>query len=75
MTPRECARLQCLGKLPYLPYSDVKAFKALGNAVNAEVVKMVADSLIPKTNSSQLLCRPIGEVQPSNYVPEELVEV
>ncbi|HQF37129.1 MAG TPA: DNA (cytosine-5-)-methyltransferase [Candidatus Dojkabacteria bacterium] len=48
MTPRECANLQSLGSLKHLPDSDTRAYKALGNAVNAEVVKMVAKSLIHK---------------------------
>ncbi|MBI5203337.1 MAG: DNA (cytosine-5-)-methyltransferase [Nitrospirae bacterium] len=47
MTPRECARLQSLQQLPNLPESDTKAFKALGNAVNTEVVKLVTQRLIP----------------------------
>ena len=48
MTPKECARLQSLQELPNLPECDTRAFKALGNAVNADVIKLVAKSLIPK---------------------------
>jgi len=63
MTPRECARLQSLGSLPHLPDSDTRAFKALGNSVNADIVKMVANALIPNNSSKNPLCRPSGESQ------------
>ncbi|MCR2816581.1 DNA (cytosine-5-)-methyltransferase [Microbacterium jiangjiandongii] len=45
MTPAECARLQSLGGLT-LPASDIAAYKALGNAVNAKVVRKIAEPLI-----------------------------
>jgi DNA (cytosine-5)-methyltransferase 1 len=66
MTPGECARLQSLGSLPHLPDSDTKAFKALGNAVNADIVKMVVGSLIPNNSSTQPLCRLIEGSRSSN---------
>jgi DNA (cytosine-5)-methyltransferase 1 len=46
MTPRECARLQSLSELKALPSSNSRAFQALGNAVNADVVRAVARALL-----------------------------
>lgn len=45
MTPAECAELQSLGDI-HLPTSDLDAYKALGNAVNARVVKAIAERLL-----------------------------
>lgn len=45
MTPQECAELQSLGGIE-LPESDLHAYKALGNAVNAHVVRAIAEPLL-----------------------------
>ncbi len=47
MTPRECARLQGMHELRYLPEVNTRASRALGNAVNAEIVTMIMRALAP----------------------------
>lgn len=51
MTPRECAKLQSLEGI-VLPAGDIAAYKALGNAVNAEIVNMIARTLVGDTESN-----------------------
>lgn len=45
MTPRECSRLQSMDGLRHLPETDSRVTHALGNAVNVDVVRLVAESL------------------------------
>lgn len=53
MTPKECAKLQSLGELEFLPDSDTAAFRALGNAVNATMVKTIAEPLVGRAGNEQ----------------------
>jgi DNA (cytosine-5)-methyltransferase 1 len=53
MTPRECARLQSMKDLPCLPDVPTRAFRALGNAVNADLVEMIAKTLLTQPAPSR----------------------
>lgn len=55
LTPRECARLQSMHKLVSLPDTPTKAFEALGNAVNVELVRMIAAQLLSDHESMKAL--------------------
>lgn len=47
MTPRECSRLQSMGDLQHLSVSSVGlSYKSLGNAVNVELVRLIAKALL-----------------------------
>lgn len=63
MTPHECARLQSLDGLKGLPKSNTQAFAALGNAVNSNVVEMVARALLatkPAPRSARARAKVVG---------------
>ena len=52
MTVRECSRLQGMGKFKHLPEAPTRAYRALGNAVNVDIVTKVAESLVGKAKKS-----------------------
>ena len=62
MTPEECKRLQSMGELKYLPWTRNKAYGALGNAVNVDVVELITHALIgipiPAADLSKLRLEP-----------------
>ena len=51
MTPRECRRLQSMDELKWLPDRPTRAYEALGNAVNVEVARRVAEALLKHKQS------------------------
>ncbi|MFC2094963.1 DNA (cytosine-5-)-methyltransferase [Candidatus Bipolaricaulota bacterium] len=48
LTVRECSRLQGMEELRFLPESPTPAYRALGNAVNVDVVEKVAEGLLSR---------------------------
>jgi DNA (cytosine-5)-methyltransferase 1 len=65
ITDRECARLQSMDELVHLPPSRERAYKALGNAVNARVVQLVAERLI----GSRVVGRPPANARSGTSKP------
>jgi len=57
MTMRECARLQSMGSLKFLPETQGGAYKALGNAVNVRVMTKVAKNLLVENKGNNLVRR------------------
>ena len=57
MTPKECACLQSIEGID-LPQPESRTFKALGNAVNVEIVKRIAEALTSTQKSTQQLYLP-----------------
>lgn len=45
LSPREASTLQAMENLKYLPENSTRAFKALGNAVNARIVNFISQQL------------------------------
>ena len=61
MTPTECKQLQSMDELAHLPGTRNKAYEALGNAVNVDVVERIARALFGTTPSVSNL----NEFQPA----------
>lgn len=54
MTPRECAKLQSMESLKVLPDASTAAYKALGNAINVHVLRLIAQALVGNGHDGKL---------------------
>lgn len=70
MTPTECKRLQSMETLE-LPRSDSNAYAALGNAINVQVARLVAEALIGNETPDQI---PSQHDRPTESLGESQVE-
>jgi len=52
MTVKECARLQAMDSFQYFPESLEKSMKALGNAVNTHVAKLILQNLLKSKDTN-----------------------
>ena len=57
MTVSECARLQGLGDLSLDGLAPSRAFRAIGNAVSADLVRLIAANLLPTPQTRSRLGR------------------
>ena len=57
MTVRECSRLQGLGKIDLSQLSSTSAYRAIGNAVSADIVEMICAALLKTGNQGRTRVR------------------
>jgi len=55
MTVRECSRLQGLGDIDLSPLNSTSAYRAIGNAVSADLVELIGRGLLRGGSSSRRL--------------------
>jgi DNA (cytosine-5)-methyltransferase 1 len=68
VTPIECMRLQSMDEgegLKLLPESDLRAYEALGNAINVKVAMLVAKALVGQATPPQADSQNATELQVS----------